>query len=75
METEPANAGLACICPGCHVSLTIPGNASPIFVKPEERRAAQARGFDTFTVALMVLIAAAAGALIAIGGMPAAPLR
>ena len=31
IETDPANAGLACICPGCHADLTIPGNAQPIF--------------------------------------------
>jgi hypothetical protein len=77
METEPANAGLACICPGCHVSLTIPGNARPIFPRPEQRHSSERRGFgfDTFTVTIMVLIAALAGALIAFGLVPAVPLR
>jgi DNA-directed RNA polymerase subunit RPC12/RpoP len=33
IETDTANAGLACLCPGCHVELTIPGNAKPIFLR------------------------------------------
>jgi hypothetical protein len=32
IETEAANAGLPCICPGCHVDLIIPGTARPILL-------------------------------------------
>ena len=32
IETEAANAGLPCMCPGCHVDLIIPGTARPILL-------------------------------------------
>lgn len=44
IETDPANAGLACMCPGCHAGLTIPGNARPIFLRPPIGDIAEMRG-------------------------------
>jgi hypothetical protein len=41
IETEAANAGLPCICPGCHVDLIIPGTARPILL-PQPRPPAAA---------------------------------
>src|SRR6266496_4475332 len=66
IETDPANAGLACICPGCHVNLTIPGNAKPIFVHPAPAPQAHGRGMiSERIVAAIVLAILAIGAAIA----------
>ncbi len=39
METDVANAGLPCLCPGCRASLIVPGYAQPIFLPHARRRA------------------------------------
>lgn len=38
METDVANAGLPCLCPGCHVSMIVPGYAQPIFLPRSSSR-------------------------------------
>lgn len=66
IETDPANAGLACICPGCHVNLTIPGNAKPIFPRaPIASRSFGRRLISERIMAFIVLAILSLGALIA----------
>jgi len=38
METDVANAGLPCLCPGCRASMIVPGYAQPIFLPRASRR-------------------------------------
>jgi hypothetical protein len=68
IETDPANAGLACLCPGCHAGLTIPGNASPIFLHPSANRSADEFGprVERISASVMLVVAALAVALIAL---------
>jgi len=65
IETDTANAGLACLCPGCRAGLTIPGNASPIFLHPKSGRREDEFGQRTGG-SMMLVVAALAIALIAI---------
>ena len=67
IETDPANAGLACLCPGCHAGLTIPGNAQPIFLHPAADRARQMHGthVERIHAAVIVALVALAAALLA----------
>jgi hypothetical protein len=66
IETDPANAGLACICPGCHVNLTIPGNAKPIFPQVAVASRSSGRGLISERImAVIVLAVVTLGALIA----------
>jgi DNA-directed RNA polymerase subunit RPC12/RpoP len=66
IETDPANAGLACICPGCHVNLTIPGNAKPIFPQVAVAPRSSGRGLISERIMTVIVLAVVSlGALIA----------
>jgi len=66
IETDPANAGLACMCPGCHVSLTVPGNAQPIFPR-DNSNGAGGRGLDRVVAySILGLVALSAACVVAL---------
>jgi len=66
IETDPANAGLACICPGCHVNLTIPGNARPIFPQPAALPPLRRGPLSEKVVSTAILLLLAVSVLIAL---------
>jgi DNA-directed RNA polymerase subunit RPC12/RpoP len=69
IETDQANAGLACLCPGCHVGLTVPGNARPIFLRPAPTSASLLRRpiFDSVMATLLLAVLAVSALLVILG--------
>jgi hypothetical protein len=63
IETEAANAGLPCMCPGCHVDLIIPGAARPIFLPPPPAPRVAAP-LDRVTLAILLVVVALSAVLL-----------
>lgn len=63
METDAANAGLPCLCPGCRASLIVPGHAQPIFL-PHALRAPEPRRPKRDHVSTAVILALVALAVL-----------
>jgi len=68
IETDVANAGLPCLCPGCRADMIVPGYAQPIFLPNASRRVPEAprRPRDDFIAGMIVAMLALAGLWMAI---------